>query len=440
MNAVVCVTIILVSLLLVLKTVLISGSRKESSRKLVHIVMGTLCLSFPWIFKSCLPVTVLAILVAITLCVLKQKKSPLVQEVLFTVKRRSYGELLFPLSVALIFYLAQSHLVLYLVPIAVLAYGDSAAALIGERFGKSLLRLEHGKKSLEGSLAFFTTSFLASVLILTGYDIAGGAGTSPQLFLIAILLSLMIACVATVIEAISFAGLDNLFVPLSVFTVLQTTLGKPMQSLVLELAVLFICTIVVLYLKGQTTLKDGAAGLALSYSYIALVTGGVPFIIIPVLLLAVYPLLLPRRFRLAAPVHGDAAIYSVIFAGLVFLALVGHFSLPTILSAYSLAFALHGSIIASAHIHFDGARNQKLILVTLNALKSWALLYLPLACLVSNHIDLGQLLLSPLFVILPSLFYLVSVRRGDVTNSGQRWLKQSALASFGSLCFFCFVL
>lgn len=439
MKAFVCVTIMLVALILVLKSVLLSGSRKESSRKIVHIVMGTLCLSFPWIFQSALPVTVLAILVAITLCILRQKNSPLVQEVLFTVKRRSFGELLYPFSVALIFYLAQADLVSYLVPIAVLAYGDSAAALIGERFGKNYFRLEHGKKSLEGSLAFFATSFIASALIMIGGNIAGGAGAAQQ-YLASILLSLMIACVATVIEAICFAGLDNLFVPLSVFTVLQTTLGKPMQSLVLELSVLVLCTVVVLYLKGQTTLKDGAAGLGLSYSYIALVTGGVPFIVIPVLLLAVYPLLLPRRFRVAAPVHGDAAIYSVVFAGLVFLALVGHFSLPTILSAYSLAFALHGSIIASAHIHFDGARKEKLFLVTLNAFKSWALLYLPLACLVSSQINIVQLVLSPLFVIIPSLFYLVSVRRGDVTNSGERWLKQSALASFGSLCFFCFVL
>lgn len=221
MNAFIFIVLVILSLILVLSAVRIvngkcpsQGANAELSRKLVHIIMGSLCLTFPWIFQSALPVCILAVSIFALLFWLKQRRSPLVQDVLFTVHRKSCGELLFPIAVAVTFalYRWQGEPALYLVPIAVLTYSDAAAALIGEHFGKIRLRLSRGSKTLEGSLAFFLVSFLATACILS-FTPAG------------IVTALIVSTFSTLTEALCSGGLDNLLVPLCVFTVLEATTG-----------------------------------------------------------------------------------------------------------------------------------------------------------------------------------------------------------------------
>jgi len=84
-------------------------------------------------------------------------------------------------------------------PIAVLALafiivGDSAAALIGRKFGKHKFR----NKSLEGSLAFFVSAVLVALI-------------APEMSFV---VGLIGAAVATVTEAVSFKVDDNTSVPL----------------------------------------------------------------------------------------------------------------------------------------------------------------------------------------------------------------------------------
>ncbi len=83
------------------------------------------------------------------------------------------------------------------VAIAALAFimtGDSAAALIGRKFGKH----KFGRKSLEGSLAFLVTALVTACFI-------------PDLPLE---IGLVGAVVATIVEAVSTKIDDNLSVPL----------------------------------------------------------------------------------------------------------------------------------------------------------------------------------------------------------------------------------
>lgn len=84
-------------------------------------------------------------------------------------------------------------------PIAVLALafiivGDSAAALIGRKFGKHKFR----NKSLEGSLAFFVSAVLVALI-------------APEMSFV---VGLIGAAAATVTEAVSFKVDDNTSVPL----------------------------------------------------------------------------------------------------------------------------------------------------------------------------------------------------------------------------------
>ena len=95
------------------------------------------------------------------------------------------------------------------VPILVLTLADTAAALVGIRYGRARLTIAAGDKSVAGSIAFFIVAFLCASIpvVLLGHAelpavLAGAA---------------MLACVTTTVEALAGNGLDNLLVPLAAF-------------------------------------------------------------------------------------------------------------------------------------------------------------------------------------------------------------------------------
>ena len=106
------------------------------------------------------------------------------------------------------------------VPVAVAAVmamtcGDALASLIGKRWGKRLFTVFKHRRSVEGSLAMFMGSLLAiglTLWLLPGSALSpGSAGLLQSHKLLVILMS---ALLATIAEALSPAGTDNLSVPL----------------------------------------------------------------------------------------------------------------------------------------------------------------------------------------------------------------------------------
>lgn len=84
-----------------------------------------------------------------------------------------------------------------------MGYGDGMAAVIGQFYGRHTFSIFRGHKSWEGTLAMSVAVIAVSALYLTWQV---GTINWPVL--------LMIAGIATGVEAISPYGLDNLFVPL----------------------------------------------------------------------------------------------------------------------------------------------------------------------------------------------------------------------------------
>jgi phytol kinase len=89
--------------------------------------------------------------------------------------------------------------------ILIMTWGDGLAALVGQRFGRHPYKLWGMQKSWEGSGAMAIVSYLVGVLILLSVQ-----GTGWQTWLIA----LVVALVATGLEAFSKYGIDNLTVPI----------------------------------------------------------------------------------------------------------------------------------------------------------------------------------------------------------------------------------
>jgi phytol kinase len=100
-----------------------------------------------------------------------------------------------------------------------LTWGDAAAAILGKRFGVHKFTLFSQTSSWEGSLAMFVFSLLGTLfaLLLFGQPV----GTS-------FFLSLATAFFASIAEALSQRGIDNLTVPIvsAIVLVGVTSLAK----------------------------------------------------------------------------------------------------------------------------------------------------------------------------------------------------------------------
>lgn len=186
----------------------------EPARKLLHIGMGLIALSFPWLFDRAWPVLLLA--AAATLVLMAARSlAPLracLGSALHDVERASLGEFYFALAVVLLFLLANGEKLLFCVPILLLTLADPAAALVGMRWGRRRIPGVESK-SVQGSLAFFGVAFAIlylSLLLATGWGIAGS-----------LLLCLVVAPGVTLIEAVAGRGLDNLWIPLGSFGLLR---------------------------------------------------------------------------------------------------------------------------------------------------------------------------------------------------------------------------
>lgn len=124
-------------------------------------------------------------------------------------EERNIGTLLYPVSVALAIagFWGPELAPIGLSAILVLAWGDAAASLVGRRWGTHRYRVGLQHRSYEGSLAMLVVSFAA---VVAAYALL--ADVAPSVLVGAALA----AIAATVIEARSVWGLDNLFVPAAV--------------------------------------------------------------------------------------------------------------------------------------------------------------------------------------------------------------------------------
>jgi len=201
----------------------------EIGRKLVHISLGLYCLTFPYVFSAAWEVFATCALAVLVFLLARGAMRQNLGGGLHAVKRTSYGELLFAVAVALLFWLKDGHFVsvsmhhkaqigpvLYVLPILILTLCDAASAIVGSRYGKRVFQIEEGSKSIEGVVVFAVTAWLLSlIMILLMTDIGRGE---------AVLLAFIAAAFGALLEAASWRGLDNLFIPLGLYFLLANLL------------------------------------------------------------------------------------------------------------------------------------------------------------------------------------------------------------------------
>ena len=296
-----------------------AGWAPELRRKAAHIALGLGCAAFPWFFDSPAPVWALAGLSIAGLAALRHRglRSGTLGAALHDVDRSSWGELCFPLAVALVFHASAGRWELHVVPVLVLALADAAGALVGRRHGRHALRMDGAHKSLEGSLAVFGVAALCVAPPLALF-----AGWTWPLALAA---ALLVAGLAALIEGVAFEGLDNLFLPLLAYAVLARAEGWELSGLLGRAGFLVLALGGVALLGRRfTALSDAALmGLALAL-YLLASLGGLAYLPGPLALAALYVALHQRATDRAARRHPFAAVVACAAAPLVWLSLAPH--------------------------------------------------------------------------------------------------------------------
>jgi len=241
----------------------------EWSRKLMHVGTGLLALSLPWLFESPWPVLILCAAGATGMGVIKRaaRLRETVGCVVGDVARHSAGDITFPLGIAAVFLLSEGDCLLYTVPVLVLTFADAAAALVGTFYGLFRFETPGGRKSVEGSFAFFVVAFLCiHIPLLLCSD--GGQGK-------AVLIALLLGLLLTIVEALAgWRGLDNLFIPVAGLIFLRAMIDAPVMELVMqEMVMLSLATGIVLF-RRWTTLDTNALLGALLVGYMSWILGG----------------------------------------------------------------------------------------------------------------------------------------------------------------------
>lgn len=187
----------------------------EAVRKLLHVEMALVTLAFPWLFASAWPVVALAGAAAAWFHLLRV--SPWLDarfgHALRAARRDSRGEFWFACGVCLAFLWTGGEPVAYGIAVLVLGFADTAAALVGRRYGLPRRMPGGAEKSAAGSIAFFVVALAVAFAGLYG---AAGLRLGEALAAAALL-----GVVTTGLEAVAAKGLDNVVVPLGALASLE---------------------------------------------------------------------------------------------------------------------------------------------------------------------------------------------------------------------------
>ena len=204
------VAVIFVVAEMVLKT------RPEVSRKFLHIMVGNMIFAMPFFSDPWIMVWFLTLPITIGLFFLTEY-SPFKIENSVTESGHALGLFFYAgiwtILIAVFSIIAPAgdpKFFIWIVALAIvpMVYGDGFAALIGQKFGKVKYTVFGGQKSLEGSLTMFVITTVMSVFVWMVFTSIGC--TMPKFNIVYII---AISAVATVCEAISYGGIDNLTVP-----------------------------------------------------------------------------------------------------------------------------------------------------------------------------------------------------------------------------------
>jgi len=185
------------------------GFGKDATRKFVHIAMGVVVLFVPffdhlWIVIIPPIMFILANLIDYRYGLLSQISGE---------DRGNIGTVLYPISylILIIVFFHTKWWGLAVLGILSMAFGDAGASIFGRNLGFSKYTIDGETRSVGGSAAMFIITFVVSLVVLLFYGSQMGIHAR---FMTLLPSCFIIAASATIIEALSIRGSDNITVPL----------------------------------------------------------------------------------------------------------------------------------------------------------------------------------------------------------------------------------
>jgi dolichol kinase len=177
----------------------------ELSRKFIHITVGSFAAFWPY-FLSWEEILLLSVAFVVVVSISLYFG---IFKAIHAVERPTWGEVCFAASVGILALITHEPMI-YTVALLHMSLADGLAAIIGTTWGKnSRYTILGHHKSVVGSATFF----VVSMVVLLVYGVVAPVMISP-------LVIVGLAAATTLLENIAVRGLDNLFVPLLVASVL----------------------------------------------------------------------------------------------------------------------------------------------------------------------------------------------------------------------------
>lgn len=403
----------------------------EVLRKGMHIALGASALTYPWLFRSVVPPVVIAALTLTVLLLLRYAPRARAElgSVVHGVHRSSEGDLWFPVSVALVFWLASGNTVLYIIPVLTLTLADAFAALVGSRYGRMRYdTLEGDRKSAEGSIAFFLIAFFAAHVPLLMYTTVGRTES--------LLISLTFGFLVMLLEAVAWRGLDNLFIPVGGFFLLRSYMPMPARALAVVLVMTIAMFVVVVALRRRRTLSDGAALAGVLIGYLTWSIGGWRWIVPPLVFFMSYTVLWPRVEQIRQRPHRLSAVLAVPGSALLWLMLSRVLGETTAYYAYTLTLAANLGFVGVTWFRVVRPRTRARIALFTSSVVGWAALLTPYLVLGGTAALLRTMIALP--VLLTGATAFVAFVPCRKTENPHDWTRQAtiglATAALGALC------
>jgi dolichol kinase len=185
---------------------------QKTARKFLHIMIGNLPFIIPFFTLTIFPTLVAAPFILVTFLAtpyspLKSISKKLKDLSELTEEGHQWGLVFYAISYTCLAFLFPQRAHVIAAGILPMAYGDAAASIIGEKYGRHEYKLV-AKKSIEGSLAMFlvTLASLAAGMVFFSWFYGFSYFSNVTAVVSA-------STVAAFVEALSPMGFDNLAVP-----------------------------------------------------------------------------------------------------------------------------------------------------------------------------------------------------------------------------------
>lgn len=405
----------------------VTTTRPETTRKAFHIGSGMLTLAFPFLFRATWPVLLLtgasAVLIAAVtfLPALRDRLGRVTNRV----ERPTLGELYFPLSVALLFWLTLGqHPLLFVIPILMLTFADATCALVGGRYG--MTRYIGGSKSLEGSIAFVVVAFFCvHVPLLLWSDI----GRVESL-----LISSTLALLVMLLEGSAWRGLDNLFIPIGGYFLLRAYMPMDVATLTSRLMITVALVVFIVLVRRRTTLEDDSLVAGAFLCYVAWAVMGWQWLAGPLAIAVGYRWLSPPTPDNSRRMHGVPVMLSVWAAAIGWLALARASQNPAMLFPYTIVFGAHLAMFGISRLACQFPDRPLPVLFWRAVFTSWAIVMVPYVAMVGVARSTLIVAFGALGAIVmgAAAFAGTQPKIRDVPQTTRRWLWQAAAATIAS--------